>query len=59
MSDLVDGVIRQWQCPTCESWFDEGDGLVPHVLAEHPYSAMAVAIDDMLLYRLLEGKVTS
>lgn len=59
MSDLVQDVIHQWQCPTCEMWFDEGDGLVPHILFEHPFSAVARDIDDMLLSGLLDGKVMS
>lgn len=52
---MDEDMILEFECPTCGEWFREGEGLVPHVLRDHPDSRMAHQIDDALLERMLEG----
>jgi hypothetical protein len=51
-------LVLEFQCSQCDTWFREGEGLVPHILTEHPFSPVAQQIDAALFDRLLKGEIT-
>ena len=55
MSEEREYLVQLYQCDECLEWFgaDGPEGIVPHVLREHPFSALAETVDAMLLERIL------